>query len=297
MSGRQRRRIAVVASGGGGSCLRVVAGTRFIVVHSRSSRVPSRLACLGGPFLFHSVGMNPPGSEKPSAYPETADIAGAWMLGVQERIVLDWVAQRGRPAVLDVGGGHAQLAVPLAQRGFDVTVLGSDASCGERLRGVDVRGRLDFVVGNVVALPFEDRSFDVVVSIRLLAHCQRWQALIGEMCRVAREAVIVDYPTRRSLNCMTALLFGAKKKLEGNTRPYTLFNDRDIERAFADRGFALCTRRPEFFVPMVVHRMLKCPVCSKALEAVAAGLGLRHGFGSPVLAEFSPQPGKTTGSI
>ena len=142
-------------------------------------------------------------------FPETADIhtssdeyatrfagaAGAWMLAVQEKITRRLLRGFEGASVLDVGGGHGQLAVPLARDGWNVTVLGSDESCRHRVREVVDSGACRFVVGNAIALPFPDKSFDAVLCFRLLTHCERWPELVRELCRVARKAVIVDYPT------------------------------------------------------------------------------------------------------
>ena len=87
-------------------------------------------------------------------------------------------------------------------------------------------GACEFVVGNVLALPFPDKSFDVVLCFRLLTHCERWPELVRELCRVARCAVIVDYPTGQSLNAIAPALFGAKQKYERNTRHWMLFRAR-----------------------------------------------------------------------
>jgi 2-polyprenyl-3-methyl-5-hydroxy-6-metoxy-1,4-benzoquinol methylase len=57
---------------------------------------------------------------------------GAWFLAVQLRAVRKLLAPFGPGATLvDVGGGHGQLATPLAACGYEVTVLGSHPSCGE----------------------------------------------------------------------------------------------------------------------------------------------------------------------
>lgn len=229
--------------------------------------------------------------------PETADIetsspgyearfagpAGRWMLGVQERIVLGWMAALPRATVLDVGGGHGQLAIPLAAAGHRVTVLGSDESCRGLIDREVAAGRLAFVTGSVVSLPFPDRAFDVAVSIRLLPHCRNWPILIQELCRVARRAVIVDYPARRSVNALSGLLFGLKRQVEKNTRPFTLFGHGEVERAFEDADFAVAQRRSQFFWPMVLHRILNRPRLSAALEAPARGLGLTALLGSPIV--------------
>lgn len=237
-------------------------------------------------------------SEKDAAFPETADIetssddyaarfagpAGEWMLRTQERLVLDGLRAVGAQTVLDVGGGHGQLAGPMARAGHQVTVLGSAAVCARRIREEVAAEQIRFLVGNVLALPFEDQSFDAVVSVRLLPHCERWPELVRELCRVARFAVVVDYPTRRSLNALAPLFFGAKKKLEGNTRAWRMFTDAELRHAFTAAGFRLAGRHGQFFWPMVLHRALKEPRLSRWAEAPCRWLGLTRLWGSPILA-------------
>lgn len=208
---------------------------------------------------------------------------GEWMLGVQESIVLSWVRDVLPDAVLDVGGGHGQLAGPLARAGNKITVLGSDPVCAKRIE-VEIRaGKIKFQVGNVMALPFPDKSFDVVISIRLLPHCERWPELIRELCRVARKSVVVDYPLE---NKAAAILFSAKKKLEGNTRPWLSFSHATVQTEFEKNGFRLKRRTGQFFLPMVLHRTLKCRALSSFLESICHSLGLTRRWGSPVLAEM-----------
>lgn len=211
---------------------------------------------------------------------------GEWMLETQERITVAMLPPAPSTTVLDVGGGHGQLALPLCRRGFPVTVLGSDASCRRRIAGVVESGACRFVVGNVVDLPFPDGSFDVVLSFRLLPHCAAWVDLIRELCRVARGSVIVDYPTSEGVNALAPALFGAKKKLEGNTREWRMFRHAEVEAEFLKHGFVLTQRTPQFLVPMVLHRALKCRGLSVAMEAAGRGLGLTARWGSPVIAAF-----------
>jgi 2-polyprenyl-3-methyl-5-hydroxy-6-metoxy-1,4-benzoquinol methylase len=211
--------------------------------------------------------------------------SGAWMLAVQERGFREMLQENPGVSILDVGGGHGQLAIPLSRAGWPVTVVGSDPVCRHRIDSEVAAGLLRFVVGDLLHLPFPDRSFDTVVSVRMLTHCQRWEEFVGELCRVARRAVIVDYPTSESANCIAPALFGAKKKLEGNTRLWRLFRHREVEEAFAAAGFTLLKRQPQFFFPMVLHRLLRFLPVSKALEGGAAALGLTRRWGSPVILE------------
>jgi SAM-dependent methyltransferase len=208
---------------------------------------------------------------------------GAYFLEVQTRTTLELLRPWPGASVLDVGGGHAQLVGPLTEAGHRVTVFGSRPVCGQRVRAWTEAGRAAFASGDLLRQPFADRAFDVVVSYRLLAHATRWPALVGELCRLARRAVLVDYPARRSVNRFAEPFFGLKKGVEGNTRPFAVFRDAEIEGAFAAHGFRPAARRPQFFFPMALHRGLGRAGASRALEAAAAGLGLTRWLGSPVI--------------
>jgi 2-polyprenyl-3-methyl-5-hydroxy-6-metoxy-1,4-benzoquinol methylase len=208
---------------------------------------------------------------------------GRFLLERQAEATLDLLRSFPGANVLDVGGGHGQLTGPLVDAGYAVAVLGSDASCEARLREWTAAGRARFVAGDLLAPPLPDRSFDVVLSYRLLPHVRRWPELVAGLARLARRAVIVDYPTRRSVNAAAFILFGLKKGVEGNTRPFAVFSDAEIEAAFAAHGFAPTGRRPQFFFPMALHRGLRSAGVARSLEGAAAALGMTRAFGSPVI--------------
>jgi len=232
-----------------------------------------------------------------SHFPETADIetssddyasrfsgpAGEWMLDMQASIAIAMLKAPPVASVLDVGGGHGQLAIPLCRGGYAVTVLGSSESCRKRISEIADSGKCTFMVGNVIELPFSDRSFDTVVSFRMLTHCSRWPKLIDELCRVAKHSVIVDYPTGQSLNRIAPMLFKAKRKLEGNTRTWTLFRHAEVLREFENHGFALQRKEAQFFLPMVLHRTLNCRRLSILLESFCRLMCLTRLWGSPVI--------------
>ncbi|MCI0479892.1 class I SAM-dependent methyltransferase, partial [Candidatus Uhrbacteria bacterium] len=64
-----------------------------------------------------------------------------------------------------------------------------------------------FRVGDAERLPFDDRSFDTVVSSHVLEHLSDFDAGFRELCRVARRRVVVALPTCLNL-CAAALLGG-----------------------------------------------------------------------------------------
>jgi len=213
-----------------------------------------------------------------------AGAVGAWFLEVQARTVLDLLAPWPRARVLDVGGGHGQLTEALLADGHAVTVYGSAPDAlSDAVAGQARARRLEFFAGDLLHAPFPDRHFDAVLCFRLLPHVHQAQQLVAELARLARAAVVVDYPTRRSANAVSGALFGLKKGVEGNTRPFTVFRDAEIRQAFAAAGFRPTARRPQFFLPMAVHRALGSAPVSRGLEGAARALGLTRALGSPVL--------------
>lgn len=208
---------------------------------------------------------------------------GEYFLDVQARTVLDLLAPWPLARVLEVGGGHAQLAGPLIERGFQVTVTGSEESCRERLDRFLPPGSFGFQVCDAERLPFPARSFDVVLAVRLLTHLDGWREALAEMCRVAERAVIVDYPDTRSFNRLYGALFAWKKAIEGNTRTFHSFRPGEVTAECARHGFGRPVVRRQFFLPMVVHRAVGRAGISRAMERASGALGLTRALGSPVI--------------
>jgi SAM-dependent methyltransferase len=208
---------------------------------------------------------------------------GSYFLERQRAAVLELLRPWPGARVLDVGGGHGQVTGPLVEAGYDVTVLGSDPACEARVREWTGAGRARFLAADLLAPGLPERCFDVVLSLRLLPHVQRVADIVATLARLARFAVIVDYPTRRSVNAAAGLLFGLKQGVEGDTRPFTVFTDREIETAFEAHGFSPTARRPQFLAPMALYRALSSAGLARALEGTARALGLTSALGSPVV--------------
>lgn len=211
---------------------------------------------------------------------------GEWFLKVQEEATLRMLSSYPGATVLDVGGGHGQIAKPLSEHGYKVTVLGSSEVCKERIIKLIENNLCEFKTGNILNIPYTDRSFDTVITFRQMAHVRNWKGFIKELTRVARKAVILDYPALRSLNYVSYIFpssFKVKKGLEADTRPYTLFKEPEILEIFSANGFKYSERFPQFFLPMFFHRRLKFYEVSMPVEKIFRILGITGLFGSPVI--------------
>jgi ubiquinone/menaquinone biosynthesis C-methylase UbiE len=231
------------------------------------------------------------------SFPETADIEtssdeyarrfsgpiGNWLLKVQEEATLRMLAPYSGARILDVGGGHGQLVRAFVENGYQVTVLGSAEVCKMRIQKFVDENRCSFKVGNILDLPYPSGAFDIVVSYRLLPHVTRWVKFVSELARVAQLVVMIDYPATRSINCIAPQLFHFKKRLEGNTRPFNAFMEGELLEIFHSLGFKWADRYAQFFLPMVLHRVLKLPALSVAMESAFRLLGATQLLGSPVI--------------
>jgi SAM-dependent methyltransferase len=117
--------------------------------------------------------------------------------------------------VLELCCGSGMLAEALAQCGAKVTGidLSSAATARARERARRYGFTAEFLVADAERLPFPDRSFDVVAVHDGLHHLDDPYRAVGEMARVAREAVLILEPARAALTGM-AVRAGLAEEIE-----------------------------------------------------------------------------------
>ena len=202
----------------------------------------------------------------------------------QARVLTDFVGRIKDRRILDVGTGTGRAALLLARGGAIVT--GVDASdemlAVARGRAAEAGVAVTFQTGDAHALTFPDRSFDVAVSLRVLMHTPGWRTSVGELCRVADQLVIADYPSIASVALVQSLLRRVIHALGARTEPYRVFSDGEIAAAFAAHGFRIRSIHRQFVLPIAVHKAIGSRRFTLTSERLLKRLGLLRLFGSPV---------------
>jgi SAM-dependent methyltransferase len=90
--------------------------------------------------------------------------------------------------VLDVGAGTGNASIPAAQRGADVVAsdLTPELLDAGRIRARAAGAELDWVEADAEHLPFEDASFDVVISAIGVMFAPHHEQAASELVRVCR---------------------------------------------------------------------------------------------------------------
>ncbi|HEY7790829.1 MAG TPA: class I SAM-dependent methyltransferase [Vicinamibacterales bacterium] len=209
---------------------------------------------------------------------------GELLLETQDRVLREFLGTIAGRRVIDVGTGTGRAALTLARGGADV--VGIDASA-EMLRVARTRAdaerlEIDFREGDAHGLAFPDRSFDAAVSFRVLMHTPGWRQCLGELCRVARDRVIVDYPAACSAALLQSIGRRILARLGRRTEPYRVFTARGIRRTLEANGFRIAAVHRQFVLPIALHKDVGSRAFTEGLEAGLDAAGLLALLGSPV---------------
>ncbi|MGY6634551.1 MAG: bifunctional demethylmenaquinone methyltransferase/2-methoxy-6-polyprenyl-1,4-benzoquinol methylase UbiE [Alkalilacustris sp.] len=127
-----------------------------------------------------------------SRYDVMNDLMSAGVHRVWKDAMMDWLAPRRDQRLLDVAGGTGDIAFRFLRRapGARAVVLDLTESMlleGQRRAGAEhLQDALDWVVGDAMALPFPDASFDVYTISFGIRNVTRIDDALAEAFRVLR---------------------------------------------------------------------------------------------------------------
>ena len=209
---------------------------------------------------------------------------GRYLLECQQALLLEALAPAKGRTVIDVGTGTGRAAIGLAEAG--AAVIGVDASV-EMLRVARAKAAgaaiaLPVGIADAHALPFASRSVDAVVCVRLLMHAIDWRKCVGELCRVARWRVVVDFPARASLAAVESGMRRLANAVGSQTEAYRVIAEQDVAEAFRQHGYRVVVIRRQFVLPIAFHKAVGRLAFTQSVERTLATVGMSRLLGSPV---------------
>lgn len=98
------------------------------------------------------------------------------------------------PTILDAGCGEGFIDVLLLKSLVNVNVVGLEFA-EEAIRiAREMNPSIQYLQGDITKMPFEDRSFDIVICTEVLEHLEKPDVALKELIRVAKKFVFVTVP-------------------------------------------------------------------------------------------------------
>lgn len=146
--------------------------------------------------------------------------------------------------ILDVGSGRGLYAKYLAQLGHSVLGLDSEKNIVNKInleiKNWELAGKLKFVEGSVLDIPFTDNSFDGIYDISLLEYLYKedWEEYAKEITRVLKKGgfylnISISKDTTKFLD------MNPKDSVDGDVHKYGIhyhfFTQDEIKNIFKDK--------------------------------------------------------------
>ena len=127
-----------------------------------------------------------------SRYDLMNDVMSAGVHRAWKAAMMDWVAPRNGQRLIDVAGGTGDIAFRFLKRARGASAVVCDmngemlAAGRRRAEAARLDGRLEWAIGDAMALPFNDGSFDICTISFGIRNVTRPAAALSEAFRVLR---------------------------------------------------------------------------------------------------------------
>ena len=185
---------------------------------------------------------------------------GLWVTNTPYRRILGAAGITTQDRVLDLGCGIGNILVALSERiAFTQPLMGVDVSpalieLGRRdIHRAGLDGRIELQVAPATHLPFEDASFDVVVTSHVIKHLDDdvLRQAFSEVARILRPGGRFLWLEFKKSPLSAPVFISARAT--GLPPPFTLRTEETLRSALLAAGFAAVTRVPTglFLLPPV----------------------------------------------
>ena len=184
--------------------------------------------------------------------------------------------------VIDVGAGTGRFTIPFLQRGARVTACDASAQMLEVLKEKAGNADLSVFVTDAHHLNFPDRSFDCAISFRMLLHVISSKQALAELCRVSNDWIVFDVPPAHGFLLLAPIVHAIRRLFSRTYQSYRIFSLGALKDNLHVNGFEITSMDFGFFLPIIVHRMIKSPGFTKTMESFFSRVRLTSLAGSPV---------------
>ncbi|MDQ6751212.1 MAG: class I SAM-dependent methyltransferase [Actinomycetota bacterium] len=191
------------------------------------------------------------------------------LVGRLRRTLDELIDLAGPASILDVGCGEGVLSATWARRPGVERVVGVDVEDPGLRREWARRTTRDLELAAVragEALPFPDRSFDLVAAVEVLEHAADPERLLAELARCARTHVLISVPREplwRALNLARGAYWGSLGNTPGHRHH---FSARRLAEIGVRHGAIRARRAPAPWLALLLERP---PQAASAAAAIS----------------------------
>jgi ubiquinone/menaquinone biosynthesis C-methylase UbiE len=182
---------------------------------------------------------------------------------------------------LEVGCGTGRFTSLMATMGATAAFVDTSPGMIER-----TRTRVPAATGllaDALGLPFEDKAFDIGLSVWVYNHLSRYEDAVAELCRVTRRRVVLGLPNLHSLFLLPQLIrslhispirYTVRTYKHVNAPASYYFRLGDLRRLLEKNGFRVTSASTSTFMPVVPSPLAGIyPSMERALRKALPGNG------------------------
>lgn len=170
------------------------------------------------------------------------------LLRAENKVKLPWIEERlsknnisPGAKILDVGCGAGLATNPLAKKSYKVTGVDLAEGALEEAKKRDETKSVNYICANALSLPFENESFDAVISLDFLEHVDEPEKVVKEISRVLKPGGLFFYHTfSKNLLSYLVVIKGVEwfvKNTPKDMHVYDLFiNHKDLVKWLNQEG-------------------------------------------------------------
>lgn len=113
--------------------------------------------------------------------------------------VLPKINQQMQVSCIDIGCGEGYVLYRLQKKYPSLHLTGLDLSTGRLKTTKQHVPHAQLLKGDVLALPFQNKQFDIVICSELLEHVEEYTKVVDELLRVTKHTLIITVPNELPL--------------------------------------------------------------------------------------------------